>query len=191
MFYAATEPFACGVDLEAKCSYLEAAITATASWTPGTAETLGTRAEWGCSGILVSGTSLEIGQGQANTKIITGIPCVGDHDSEIAASIAKAYNGGGKADWFLPSRKELDALCHEFFKERIGPDYSKDNCVGSGNRNAVSGTINGTQWSFAFGPYWSSSEYDADFAWGQSFNDGYQSGNLKGTKRYVRPVRAF
>jgi Protein of unknown function (DUF1566) len=192
VFYVATTPFTCGEDPNAtsapKCTYLEAAIangTTTSAWTPTTT------AQWGCYETSVPGTSLEIGQGRANTKIITDKTCKGTNDNQIAASIAAAYNGGGKTDWFLPSRKELDALCSEFFKGRTGVDNSADTCMGSGNSNAVSGTTNGISWSFAADYYWSSSEYSAGSAWGQNFSNGSQSYNYKGNDLYVRPVRAF
>jgi len=197
VFYVATTPFTCGEDPNAtsapKCTYLEAAMangTTPSTWTPATT------AQWGCYGTDVMDAaqrtaSLEIGQGRANTKIITDKPCLGTDNSVSAASIAKAYNGGGKTDWFLPSRKELDALCNEFFKGRTGTDYSEDNCMGSGNTDAVTGTTNGIAWSFAAGYYWSSSENDANFAWDQYFDDGGQDYYYKFSAAYVRPVRAF
>ncbi len=44
---------------------------------------------------------------------------------------------------------------------------------------------------FSTGVYWSSSEFDVNFAWAQGFTNGYQTNGLKGTTLYVRPVRAF
>jgi hypothetical protein len=193
VFYVATAPFTCGEDLKATCLYLEAAITdgtAPSEWTPGTT------AQWGCYNADVMDAaqrtaSLEIGQERANTKMITVNNCIGTDGSASAASIAKAYKGGGKYDWFLPSRKELDALCNEFFTGRTGDDYSADTCMGSGNSNAVTGTTNGISWSFAAGTYWSSSEYNASTAWYQRFSGGSQNGGNKRNTLYVRPVRAF
>ena len=194
VFYVATMPFACGEDLTAKCTYLEAAIanrTTPSAWTPDT------KAEWGCygTGVMTSTqrtASLEIGTGQANTKLITAKNCKGSDNSVSAASIAAAYNGGDKTDWFLPSRKELDALCHEFFTGRTGTDHSVDNCMGSGNYNSVTGTTNGIAWSFAAFGYWSSSEVNAYYAWGQYFGYGSQKDyTTYNNAYYVRPVRAF
>ena len=189
-------PFTCGEDPNATpattCTYLEAAITATttSSWTPDTT------AQWGCfrDNVMTSDqrtASLEIGQGRANTKMITEQACKGADDSLSAASIAKAYNGGGKTDWFLPSRKELDALCLAFFNGRTGVKNPIDKCMGSGNTNAVSGTTNELSWSFAAVYYWSSSEYSAYDAWYQNFGIGNQSNDGKFLTYYVRPVRAF
>jgi len=92
----------------------------------------------------------------------------------------------------LPSRKELDALCNEFFTGRTGTDYSADNCMGSGTSNAVtSATYVTPGWSFAAGIYWSSSEDGANFAWYQNFSNGNQNNSGKYGTYYVRPVRAF
>jgi len=170
--------------------YLEAAITSGTTWNPTT------KAKWGCKDINVMTSlqrtaSLEIGSGKDNTKMITDKNCTGTDKSASAAGIAASYNGGGKADWFLPSRKELDALCHEFFKGGTGTKNSVDNCMGSGNENAVEGTTNGIAWSFAADFYWSSSEHDADDAWRQNFSSGKQLDNVKTSDHYVRPVRAF
>ena len=157
-------------------------------------------AQWGCYGTGVMDAaqrtaSLEIGQGRANTKMIIVAKnsiwqiC---STSVSAANIAATYNGGGKTDWFLPSRKELDALCNEFFKGRSGAKNSVDKCQGSGNTNAVTSATNATPvWSFAADYYWSSSESFANTAWLQSFNDGNQSYSSKYVTYYVRPVRAF
>ena len=195
VFYVATAPFTCGEDLKAKCTYLEAAIangTTTPTWTPDT------KAQWGCYGTLVPGTSLEIGQGRANTKIITDKKCLGTDNSVSAASIAAAYNGGGKTDWFLPSRKELNALCLEFFNDPKSPyidsdwwtAYQLDGC--KGRQSAVTSAPNVTPvWSFAPGLYWSSSESLAGTAWYQNFFYGSQDGTSKNFAFYVRPVRAF
>ena len=209
VFYVAPTTFTCGEDLNAtpatNCKYLEAAIakgTATSTWTP-TALTA-----WACFGTDVMTddqrtASLEIGRGRANTKMITTKGCLGTDqegnaisDVPSAASIAAAYNGGGKTDWFLPSRKELDALCHEFFKggtglTRSGSWNSIDNCKGSGNGDPVSGTTNGISWSFAVGIYWSSSEALNGGAWEQYFNNGSQVPYAKYHTIFVHPVRAF
>ncbi|MEI8024110.1 MAG: DUF1566 domain-containing protein [Actinomycetota bacterium] len=195
VFYVATTPFTCGEDLKVTCTYLEAAITTgtgTSSWTPDT------KAQWGCYGTFITGTSLEIGTGRANTKMITGQGCKGTDGSESAASIATAYNGGGKTDWFLPSRKELNALCLEFFNDpnsAYGSSgwwtaYQLDGC--RGRQSAVTSAPNVTPvWRFAYNYYWSSSEAGANDAWFQRFYLGYQNYNDKTDAVYVRPVRAF
>jgi hypothetical protein len=199
VFYdAGTTPFNCGENPNAipvtTCTYLEAAITngtTPSTWTPNT------QAQWGCNSTFITGTSLEIGTGRANTKMITGQGCKGTDNSMSAASIAAAYNGGGKTDWFLPSRKELNALCLEFFNDPnskyVGngwwTGYQLDGC--RGRESDVSGATNELPWSFASDYYWSSSEVDAYGAWGQYFYYGAQYNGSKAYTSDVRPVRAF
>jgi hypothetical protein len=101
-------------------------------------------------------TSKAIGAGYTNTqKMLRGC-------TFGAANAAAAYNGGGKSDWHLPSKDELNQL------------YSQTANVGG------------------FEPeyYWSSSEEIAGSSWGSSFGGGEGYG-LKSDTKYVRPVRAF
>lgn len=80
--------------------YLE---SAPANW-DGTNNNEDPYVQWGCRGMSIQ-TATAIGTGAANTfAIITG--CSGT----TAASTARAYRGGGKSDWFLPSRDELEQM---------------------------------------------------------------------------------
>ena len=169
--------FTCGVDLKATCTYLEAAIangTTPSTWKPGTT------AQWGCKGTdvmtsLQRTASLEIGQGRANTILITGASC---NVPASAASIAKAYNGGGRNDWFLPSRDELNELCK--YVRNIG--------------QAAGVTVPCLGWSrtdFDTTFYWSSSEGYKGVAWLYHFLYGFGYTADKNDSLLVRPVRAF
>jgi len=80
-----------------------------------------------------------------------------------AAQLCNDLTVSGYSDWFLPSKDELDKL------------YI--------NKVAIGG--------FADGNYWSSSEYDAYYAWGQGFGSGYQGYDVKYGSGWVRAVRAF
>ena len=103
-------------------------------------------------------TSNAIGAGYANTqKMIRGC-------TYGAANAAAAYNGGGKSDWHLPSKDELNEL------------YLRRATVGG-----------------LAGNYWPSSEdeFVPTRAWFQSFTSGGQGVSTKNGASSVRPVRAF
>lgn len=125
----------------------------------------GAGTQWKTSTTSTTGTSTGIGTGSANTAAMAGV-------SHPAAELCRAYTGGGKTDWFLPSKDELDAIW--------------DNLVnnGSGGNNGVGG--------FDTSYYWSSSEIDAATASSQSFNNGNPGNSNKTTATpRVRAIRAF
>jgi hypothetical protein len=81
-----------------------------------------------------------------------------------AARLCADLDLNGHSDWFLPSKDELNKL------------YI--------NRVAIGG--------FADTSYWSSSEYNANFAWFQNFYGGGQGASWKYVVNYrVRAIRAF
>ena len=102
-------------------------------------------------------TSGTIGTGKASTDFAVAI-CPGD-----AAARAKAYQGGGKSDWYLPSTDELKQL------------YA--------NRDAVGG--------FYRDSYWSSSGGNGSFASDLDFSSGVTLIISKFMVQSVRPIRAF
>ncbi len=107
----------------------------------------------------VGGTGTAFGTGSTNTDSIIAQNGAG---ITYAAGLARAYNGGGYTDWYLPSRDELNKL------------YIN------------SGTIGGF-----IDMYWSSSEnlwYDANSQW---FLDGSQNTYSKDNTMRVRTVRDF
>ena len=107
-------------------------------------------------------TGTAIGTGLANTNTI--ITSQGATSTSYAAGLARAYNGGGYNDWYLPSKDELNKL---FI-----------------NQLAI--------WGFQLGYYWSSSEFTNTSTWNQNLNGGYQNpyGGKDGIN-YVRAIRAF
>ena len=114
--------------------------------------------EWCDDWVLdVAGTKETIGSGKKNTKLIA------DACGSGAANTVSDYDGGGKIDWFLPSKDELSAL------------YEQRDTVGG----------------FGTGFYWSSSQSNASLAWLQYFTNGYQYYYYKNYTYGVRPVRAF
>jgi hypothetical protein len=110
----------------------------------------------------VGATGTAIGTGQANTALIVAqIGC-----TDGAAFLCYGLVEGGKSDWFLPSKDELNKLWENRFA--IGNFYVESNS-----------------------PYWSSSESSDTGAWFQGFETGPQSSAGKDSPQYVRAVRYF
>jgi len=107
-------------------------------------------------------TDRAIGRGRLNTALIIAAH-PDDTNANNAAKAATAYSGGGKNDWFLPSREELNQI------------YIQRSHVG-----------------ITEGNFWSSSQRDSDNAWYQSFALVNQASINKGNDtRVVCAVRAF
>jgi hypothetical protein len=155
---------------------------ACAGWSDGTCDgndMTDPTSVWGCNGTQITGTGgTLIGTGEQHTiEIVNG--CV--TSDFTAAERADALLLGGLDDWFLPSKDELNALCKWAFNDTVNAICN----------NFGSGSLSLTNGGFSTGKYWSSSVYDANFAWTQLFNGGWQIAFLKTNEYYVRPVRAF
>lgn len=110
-------------------------------------------------------TGTALGTGLANTNTI--ISAQGATATNYAAGLARAYNGGGYSDWYLPSKDEL----HKLYQNRL--------------------IIGG----FSSVKYWSSSDHSLYYAWRRDFNTNdqysfYQESKSMTTLR-VRAVRSF
>jgi hypothetical protein len=116
--------------------------------------------------IVTGATGTAIGTGLSNTNAIIAVQ--GEVQTDYAAGLARAYNGGGYNDWYLPSQDELNIL----YELRALP-----------NGVAI--------WGFTGDYYWSSTEYDNRNAWVQSFDIGYKDPFNKSYAMSVRAVRAF
>jgi len=85
-----------------------------------------------------------------------------DTSANNAAKAAVAYSQGGKNDWFLPSKEELNHI------------YIQRSYFG------------------ITAEFWSSSQYGIGHAWDQNFANGSQfNGSKRHNFRNVRAVRAF
>ncbi|NDH45108.1 MAG: DUF1566 domain-containing protein [Actinobacteria bacterium] len=126
-----------------------------------------------------------LGMGKANTALVIkqhkGLPQT-SLDS-TAAGYANSLVCGGKDDWFLPSKDELDTLYNVL--ALTDNDLTGNNSFG-----------------FTRGFYWTSSDYNNETAWTQLWVDGQQFDRekwLNGDPRkdggfnpfHVRPIRAF
>jgi hypothetical protein len=104
----------------------------------------------------VIGTRTSIGSGAYNTSLLNSF-CPGFYDKSLNA-------GGGKTDWFIPSKDELN----ELFKNR-----------------QMAG-------AFSDGLYWSSSESGSlQYAWARDFETGTSTTYSRLSTIRLRLVRAF
>ena len=109
-----------------------------------------------------------LGTGASNTELIVKKLLPDDENGNFAARACADYSITiGKttyADWFLPSKFELDLLYHQ--KAKVG---------GFTNNN-----------------YWCSNEYQFNSVWTQNFGNGLQHvSNSEAYANAVRAVRAF
>ncbi|MBN2397601.1 MAG: DUF1566 domain-containing protein [Deltaproteobacteria bacterium] len=120
-------------------------------------------AEWGCHGKAIPGArNTAIGKGMLNTKAILD----GCDEPDTAARMCADYRGGGKDDWFLPTKDELELIFTHLFKQRIG--------------------------GLRLGEYWSSTETtNGRHAWHHNFTNEKQLYCNKYPNYRVRCVRVF
>jgi hypothetical protein len=137
-------------------------------WSGNTSDAIGT-------------TGTGIGTGYANTSAMIAQ----SGTTGKAGTVARAFEGGGKTDWFLPSKDELNALCK----------WAANDTVNVVCNNSGSGGLSLTRGGFASWSYWSSSEisnlplvqiFGSGSAFGSQNRESRSEGNI-----YVRPVRAF
>jgi chondroitin AC lyase len=105
-----------------------------------------------------------IGAGAMNTAIIISQLTEDDISGNFAAKLAVRYQADGYGDWYLPSKAELNIMYQ--LKDMIG--------------------------GFNYDMYWSSTELNVGFAWGQNFSGyGGQYNQNKSSAYAVRCVRKF
>jgi hypothetical protein len=106
--------------------------------------------------------AVSLSDGSSNTDLIIGTQGT---TSVYAARLCRDFRGGGFADWYLPSKDELNTL------------YLQRSAIGKFGDNI----------------YWSSSQYDVGEIWVQDFATGEQhldnSSDAAGVA--VRAVRAY
>ena len=122
-------------------------------------------------------TSAVMSRGFSNTKNMLGSCTYG------AANMAASYSGGGKSDWFLPSKDESNQMCKWM---RANSWVSDATACNGGTLNSGTGAS-----GFGDGFYWTSTESSATEGKGQYNNIGMGSNYAKTTSMFVRPIRAF
>jgi hypothetical protein len=119
-------------------------------------------AEWGAYREDVGRTNTGRGSGKRNTEIIANY--LREHgDMGRAAQLATEYTQGNYADWFLPSKDELNLMYENLKVKSLG--------------------------SFQNTLYWSSSQASRDVAWVQNFDSGRQWDDQDGAKNRTHTVR--
>lgn len=179
IYYVSDAGFSCGPTFTTTgsptgglCHYLEAASTTT--WTDASYDWLG-------DANTSVNTSDEIGAGYKNTLVMIA------QSSRAGSSgtSSRAYTGGGKSDWHLPSKNDLNQMCKwQRGVTGVALTTLTTVCTG-GTLNTGSGAV------FVAAQYWSSSEGDAVQSWNQDFSSGGQYNHGKTTSYLVRPIRAF
>ena len=132
----------------------------------------------GCNNSALAGADgTAIGTGAQNTiDIETGCTAVG-----TAADLCANLTLDGYTDWFLPSEDELNQM----WTNLADSDGDGSN-TGPSDPNNLGGFV-----SHAYSFYWSSTQYDNQYARRQGFRDGSRSYHHKSDPGYVRAVRAF
>jgi hypothetical protein len=184
IFYVAPSTFtqlgATGFMCSTACKYLEAAPS---TWSGGAGDPTRSWSTGANQSLAVTGArDTAIGSGYKNSLAI--VAQNGNIAATSAAVAARAYTSGGKTDWYLPSKDELNQMC----KWVRGVAWTSDATVCTG------GTLNTGAGATGFinVSYWSSTEYEwVDFAWAQSFSTGNYAAAGKHGENRVRPIRAF
>lgn len=123
--------------------------------------------------LVIPGT--EIGAGKANSEAML-TSC---NSKTSAATIVRAYRGGGLIDWYLPSKGELNELCKYAHHQNTGNPSVR--CTDAGNLRS----------NFYPAWYWSSSQFNDSYASMQYFGNGNQLATPKDYFQVCRPIRAF
>ena len=195
VYYYLAAGFSCGTGYTTTgsptgglCNYLEVAPS---GWNTGSDPTK----TWAVTANRYSGISeiandataynnnLGIGLGYKNSIAIV----TQGNDTTTAAGAARAYAGGSKSDWYLPTTAELNLLCE--WNHGITPSVSTECSTTSGSLNSA--TYGATSAGLLGFRYWSSSEYNSSYAWLQYLSVGDQRNYDKNNPYYVRPVRSF
>jgi hypothetical protein len=201
IFYYSADGFNCGPTHAAtgsptgeKCNYLEVAPK---TWSgisdPVKVWATGASAGNNTPGVTFFDTvglaSAGIGLGYKDSVALVSL----GNDTTTAAGAARAYSGGSKNDWYLPSPVELNLLCQWARGVPSNITLLCDDIGGTLNSAAYGASDAGFEGGGS-GWYWSSTQdRNSNYAWLLHFNNAQAGSNArqKNTTNYVRPIRAF
>lgn len=121
---------------------------------------------WGCLGVNVQNTFNDVFQGEFNSDKINNTHINAACNGNFAVNMCLNLTQGGYNDWYLPSKDELNAL-YDCYSQGYLPDL-QDKKI------------------------WSSTQYDSQKAWSQTFNsNGTQLSENKDISNSVIAIRTF
>ena len=151
------------------CTYLEAAPN---SWYAPGEDPYRSLSGHTINNLVTTNTGL--GYGYKNTLDLIAQSSTAD----MAITLADGYVYGGKSDWFLPSKVELNELCKYLRVQTTG-----DTSVMCANVGALRPGVTAAWW-------WSSSA-ESPYAWRQYMGLGNnQVNNIDVSPQRFRPIRA-
>ena len=148
--------------------------------------------EWGCSGVNVSGANgTSIGTGLQNTLAIVNQGCITENGGKTAAQATLDYSYSDYADWYLPSRDELEQMFNV-----IGNGGNYGNIGGFHHHETFEST------NCHYNYYWSSTQsdliffavdgpYEYSYVGGFTYAQNMPPSYRRNTAYRVRPIRSF
>ena len=153
-------------------------------------------AAWGGAGNDLP-SAISFNDGLANTRAMA------EAESDLARWMI-ALDIAGFADWYLPSRDELEILYRNLkpttqqnycsFRDGENPSTVPVSYPYSATHPAqtqATAFAEGGEESFAPRWYWASTQYSPNLAWIQDFGVGFQDGAHKSDENRARAVRRF
>ena len=200
IFYYSAAGFNCGPNYTDTCNYLEVAPSIWSGakvWVgeePNEYEVdeedtafifaINTQSENDIVYVVSDPLVSQVGRGYKNSRAILN---QAGNGATTAAGAARAYTGGGKSDWYLPTFSEINLLCQ--WAKGITPQSATTLCSGNQPPTAPAGNdfdLLSARYSTS-----SQSNLDGTWSWVMSMSDGSYEDVEKGQAEKVRPILAF